>query len=82
MGVEQKFKTLMLLKDKEWYATVIVISSKKIKEKENKPAIILCKKKLSINNEIVHLRILKIIYIYIFGKSKFISQGINVWIHL
>lgn len=35
-------------------------------------------KKLSINNEIVHIRILKIIYIYIFGKSKFISQGINV----
>lgn len=38
----------MLLKDKAWYATVIIISSEKIKEKGKKNkqqhAIILCKK--------------------------------------
>lgn len=57
----------MLLKDKAWYATVIVISFEKIMEigkKINNNLQSYCAKKLStgINNGIVHIRIIWTMY--------------------
>lgn len=62
----------MLLKDKAWYATVIIISSEKIKEKiKNKQqhAIILCKKFIYKHWKCTHENHMD--YVLIFGKSKF-----------
>lgn len=69
----------MLLKDKAWYATVIIISSEKIKEKGKKnkqqQAIILCKKFIYKHWKCTHENHMD--YVLILENLNFVSQEIN-----